>query len=217
MSEAGTRYSVETGRSGLTYEDYCALPDDGLRYEIVDEMLFAELSPRRAHQKAVGNLFAILHGYVRAHDLGEVYVAPFDVILDPRTTVVPDLVFVVRDHIDIVAERGVEAAPDLLVEVLSPGTARRDRVRKLNAYARHGVRHYWLVDPEAKTVEAFELVEGAYRLAPAGAGDDEVPPGAFPGLPLSLPLLFACRQRPGEGRSHGDPPPSRPGRTSCRR
>ena len=191
MSEAGTRYSVETGRSGLTYEDYCALPDDGLRYEIVDGMLFAEPSPRRAHQEAIGNLFAILHGYVRAHDLGEVYVAPFDVILDPRTTVVPDLVFVVRDHLDIVAERGVEAAPDLLVEVLSAGTARRDRVRKLNAYARLGVRHYWLVDPEAKTVEAFELVEGAYRLAAAVAGDDEFRPGAFPGLAISLPILFA--------------------------
>src|SRR5437899_5240819 len=191
MSEAGTRYSVETGRSGLTYEDYCALPDDGLRYEIVDGVLFAEPSPHRAHQEAVGNLFAILHGYVRAHDLGKVYVAPFDVILDPRTTVVPDLVFVVRDHLDIVAERGVEAAPDLLVEVLSPGTARRDRVRKLNAYARHGVRHYWLVDPEAKTVEAFELVEGAYRLAAAVAGDDEFRPGPFPGLAISLPILFA--------------------------
>ena len=191
MSEAGTRYSVETGRSGLTYEDYCALPDDGLRYEIVDGMLFAEPSPRRAHQEAVGNLFAILHGYVRAHDLGKVYVAPFDVILDPRTTVVPDLVFVVRDRLAIVAERGVEAAPDLLVEVLSPGTARRDRVRKLNAYARHSVRHYWLVDPEVKTLEAFELVEDAYRLAAAVGDDDELRPGVFPGLAISLPDLWA--------------------------
>ena len=193
MSEAGTRYSVETGRSGLTYEDYCTLPDDGLRYEIVDGMLFAEPSPRRAHQKAVGNLFAILHAWVRAHDLGEVYVAPFDVILDPRTTVVPDLVFVVvvRDRLAIVAERGVEAAPDLLVEVLSLGTARRDRVRKLNAYARHGVRQYWLVDPEAKTLEAFELVEGAYRLAAAVGEVDELRPGVFPGLAISLPDLWA--------------------------
>ena len=191
MSEAGIRCSVETGRSGLTYADYCALPDDGLRYEIVDGMLFAEPSPRRAHQNAVGNLFVILHAHVRAHGLGEVYVAPFDVILDPRTTVVPDLVFVVRDRLAIVAERGVEAAPDLLVEVLSLGTARRDRVRKLNAYARHGVRHYWLVDPEAKTLEAFELVEGAYRLAAAVGDDDELRPGVFPGLAISLPDLSA--------------------------
>ena len=191
MSEAGTQCSVETGRSGLTYADYCALPDDGLRYEIIDGLLFAEPSPRRAHQKVVGNLFAILHAHVRAHGLGEVYVAPFDVILDPRTTVEPDLVFVAGERLDIIAERGVEGAPDLLVEVLSPGTARRDRVRKLNAYSRHGVRHYWLIDPEAKTVEAFELVEGAYRLAAAVGGDDELRPGVFPGLAISLPSLFA--------------------------
>src|SRR3989442_14716192 len=190
MSEAGTRYSVETGRSGLTYEDYCALPDDGLRYEIVDGMLFAEPSPRRAHQKAVGNLFAILHAWVRAHDLGEVYVAPFDVILDPRTTVEPDLVFVVKDRLAIVAERGVEAAPDLLVEVLSPRTAPRDRVRKLNAYARHGVRHYWLVDPGAKTGGAVELVEGAYRLAVAVGGDKGVPAGGFLRPAIFLPPLL---------------------------
>src|SRR5438093_11500965 len=164
MSEAGTRYSVETGRSGLTYEDYCALPDEGLRYEIIDGMLFAEPSPRRAHQKAVGNLFTILHAWVRAHDLGEVYVAPFDVLLDPSTTVEPDLVFVVTDRLEIIAERGVEGAPDLLVEVLSPGTARRDRVRKLNAYTRYGVRHYWPVDPGAETRAACELVAGAGRL-----------------------------------------------------
>src|SRR5207253_11161195 len=105
MSEAGTRYSVETGRSGLTYEDYCALPDAGLRYEIVDGMLFAEPSPRRAHQEAVGNPFAVLHGYVRAHDLGTVYVAAFEGILDSRSTVVPELEFVVRERLVIGAER----------------------------------------------------------------------------------------------------------------
>ena len=136
-------------------------------------------------------MFAILHAHVRAHGLGEVYVAPFDVILDPRTTVEPDLVFVAGERLDIIAERGVEGAPDLLVEVLSPGTARRDRVRKLNAYSRHGVRHYWLIDPEAKTVEAFELVDGAYRLAAAVGGDDELRPGVFPGLAISLPDLWA--------------------------
>ncbi|PYN35461.1 MAG: hypothetical protein DMD98_08740, partial [Candidatus Rokuibacteriota bacterium] len=104
--------------------------------------------------------------HVRAHGLGEVYVAPFDVILDPRTTVVPDLVFVVRDRLEIVAERGVEGAPDLLVEVLSPGTARRDRVRKLNAYARHGVRHYWLPRSE----DGRSLRAGGGRLSARRGG-----------------------------------------------
>src|SRR5256885_15159334 len=120
MSEAGTRYSVETGRSGLTYEDFCALPDDGLRYEIIDGMLFAEPSPRRAHQKAVGNLHAILHAWVRAHGLGEVYVAPFDVILDPRTTVEPDLVFVAGGGLAHIAARGGGGGAAPLVGGVSP-------------------------------------------------------------------------------------------------
>lgn len=190
MSEAGTRYSVETGRSGLTYADYCGLPDDGLRYEIVDGWLFSEPSPRRAHQEVTGNLYVMLRAHVDAPGLGKVFIAPFDVILDQDTVVVPDLVFVARDRLGIVAERGVEGAPDLVVEVLSPGTARRDRVRKLNAYARHGVRHYWLMDPEARTLEAFDLAEGAYRLAAAVGGDEAFRPGLFPGLVISLGELW---------------------------
>src|SRR5256886_8806617 len=88
-------------------------------------MLFAEPSPRRAHQKAVGNLFAILHAWVRAHGLGEVYVAPFDVILDPRTTVEPDLVFVAGERLDIIAERGGGRSPPSGGGALSPdGPAR---------------------------------------------------------------------------------------------
>jgi Uma2 family endonuclease len=191
MDETDLRYPAGTTPGTLTYEDYCALPDDGLRYEVIEGFLFSEPSPRRAHQEVAGNLYVMLRAHVDAQDLGKVYIAPFDVILDQRTVVVPDLVFVARERLGIVAERGVEAAPDLVVEVLSPGTARRDRVRKLNAYARHGIRHYWLVDPEAKTVEAFELVEGAYRLAAAVGGDDEFRPGVFPGLAILLSDLWA--------------------------
>src|SRR5256885_3055756 len=147
MSEAGTRYSVETGRSGLTYADYCALPDDGLRYEIVDGLLFAEPSPRRAHQKAVGNLHAILHAWVRAHGLGEVYVAPFDVILDPRTTVEPDLVFVAGERLHIIPPRGGGGGPPPLVGGVSPRAGPRDPAREMNAHPPPRGRPYWLVEP----------------------------------------------------------------------
>ena len=191
MNEIRLEYSVETGRSGLSYEDYSALPDDGLRYEIVDGWLFAEPSPRRPHQEVAGNLYVALRAHVDGQRLGKVYIAPFDVILDERTVVVPDLVFIGRDRLGIVAERGVEGPPDLVVEILSPGTARRDRVRKLNAYARYGVPWYWLIDPEAKTVEVLELVGGVYRLATAVGGDDELRPGIFPGLTIALLDLWA--------------------------
>ncbi len=190
MTEGDRRYLIGSGPGTLTYEDYCALPDDGLRYEVIEGFLFSEPSPRRAHQQAAANLHLILGPHVREHGLGQVFIAPFDVILDRRTVVVPDLVFVARERAGIVTERAVEGAPDLIIEILSPRTARRDRVAKLNAYARRGVRHYWVVDPEARTLEAFELVQGAYRLEAAVGGDDALRPGLFPGLVISLPELW---------------------------
>ncbi|HXG04386.1 MAG TPA: Uma2 family endonuclease [Candidatus Binatia bacterium] len=189
---SGTRVQYPRGRrpGELTYEDYCALPDDSLRYEVVEGLLFAEPSPRRAHQRAVGRLFAVLDGHVRARGLGEVFIAPFDVILSPRTVVVPDLVFVAAGRSAIVSERGIEGAPDLIVEVLSGVTRRRDRVVKAGAYARHGVPHYWVLDPEDRTLEAFELVRGAYSPAAALEGDRTFEPALFPGLAIPLAGLW---------------------------
>jgi Uma2 family endonuclease len=190
MSEVNLRYPSPGERCGLTYEDYCALPADGLRYEIVDGALFSEPSPRRSHQEAAFRLATLLDAHARARGLGKVYIAPFDVILDRTTVLVPDVIFVARDRLGIVAERGVEGAPDLIVEILSPGTGRRDRVAKLNAYTRHGVQHYWLVDPVEKTLEALELGEGAYNLVAAVAEEDDFRPALFSELTIPLRELW---------------------------
>jgi len=189
MDRIEVRYPAGARPGTLTYEDYCALPDDGLRYEVIEGCLFAEPSPRRAHQQAAANLLMILRGHVRARGLGEVYIAPFDVILDRRTVVVPDLVFVARARASIVTERAVEGVPDLIVEILSPTTTRRDRVAKLNAFARRGVAHYWLVDPDARTLEALALAEGAYRVEAALEEDAVFRPRLFPDLEIPLPEL----------------------------
>jgi Uma2 family endonuclease len=189
MTEDDPRYLTGVGPGTLTYEDYCALPDDGLRYEIIDGLLFSEPSPWLAHQRAVGNLIFTLHAHVRERGLGEVFTR-VDVILDQRTVVVPDIVFVARERAGIVTERAIEGAPDLIVEVLSPGTVRRDRVAKRNTYARHGVRHCWLVDPAEKTLEAFELIEGAYHFVAAVAEEEAFRPGLFPDLVIPLPELW---------------------------
>ena len=79
----------------------------------------------------------------------------------------PDLIFVASAHASRVSRRGIEGAPTLAVEILSPSTTTIDRSRKLQLYARHGVPHYWIVDPEARTVEAYELADGVYRLVTA--------------------------------------------------
>jgi len=190
VANVETRDRPPAGRIVLTYEDYCALPDDGRRYEIIEGELSATPSPRRAHQRFSGNLFVILHTHVRERNLGEVYSAPFDVILENTSIVVPDLLFVSRDRLAIVTERGVEGTPDLIVEILSSGTARRDRVEKAQLYARYGVGHYWLADPTSRTLETVELTEGQYRLVVSLSGAVVFEPSLFPGLTISLRDLW---------------------------
>jgi Uma2 family endonuclease len=184
------REQPPAGRIVLTYEDYCALPDDGKRYEIIEGELYVTPSPSRTHQEFAGNLLVVLKPFVSAHRLGVVYIAPFDVILEEISVVVPDLLFVVQDRVGIVTERGVRGAPDLIVEILSPGTARRDRVEKAKLYARHGVGHYWLADSGARILEVYELTEGQYRRSAGLADDDSFSPSLFPGLSIPLSSLW---------------------------
>ena len=185
-----TRDQPPAGRIVLTYEDYCALPNDGRRYEILEGELAVTPSPNRAHQRVSRNFLFMLHTHVREWNLGEVFSAPFDVILEKTSVVVPDLLFVSRDRLGVVTDRGVEGAPDLIVEIVSPGTARRDRVEKAQLYARHGVPHYWLVDPDAHSIEAFELAGGQYRRTAHVAADVTFTPPLFPGLTISLSSLW---------------------------
>lgn len=184
------REQPPAGRIVLTYEDYCALPDDGRRYEIIEGELYVTPSPSRSHQRFAGNLFIVLKPFVEARGLGEVFIAPFDVILEDTSVVVPDLLFVARERSDVVTDRGVRGAPDLIVEILSPGTGRRDRVEKAKLYARHGVRHYWLADPETRVLEVYELSEGQYRRAASLADRDTFSPPLLPGLTIPLSSLW---------------------------
>ncbi len=128
----------------LTYEDYCQLPPDGRRYQLVEGELFVTPAPATAHQRVSRNLEFVLIGHVKEHKLGVIYDAPIDVILDNQTVVQPDILFVSRERIELVSDRGIEGAPDLVVEILSPRTQKIDRTTKLRVYARAGVQHIWL-------------------------------------------------------------------------
>ena len=183
----------------LTYEDYVLLPDDGRRYEIHDGELSVTPSPGRRHQWVVVKLTVALHEHVTARDLGEVYVSPFDVILADSTIVQPDLTFVAKDRLGVLAERGVEGSPTLAVEIISPYTGRIDRSTKLNLYARFGVPYCWIVDPEARAIDVYRLLGGSAgspRAAAASYAEPErfshvladLPP--FPGLTLDAASLW---------------------------
>lgn len=173
----------------LTYEDYAELPNDGRRYEIHDGELSVTPSPGRRHQRVVLEFAVALHAHVRAHDLGEVYVAPFDVILADSTIVQPDVTFVARDRLGLLAERGAEGSPTLAVEVISPYTGRIDRSTKWRLYARFAIPYYWIVDPQAQTIDVYQLVGATYEGPQHFAGAfADLPP--FPGLTLDAMSLW---------------------------
>jgi Uma2 family endonuclease len=151
-------------RTALTYADYAAMPEDGRRYELWDGELSVMPAPGTKHQGFLRDLLVILYGHVKQGGLGLLFPAPVDCILSDTTVLQPDIVFVETSRKAIVTERGIEGAPTLVVEILSPSTARTDRTVKTGLYARHGVPWYWIVDPEARTIEALALRGGAYEL-----------------------------------------------------
>jgi len=140
----------------VTYQDYLQLPDDQ-RYEVLEGELRMVPAPGMLHQRILSNLHYLMRNAIQQQGLGEVFFAPVDVILDEATVVQPDLVVVLQEHLSIVKPEGVRGAPDLVVEVLSPGNAYYDRGKKRRLYARYGVREYWIVDPQGRMVEVTSL------------------------------------------------------------
>jgi Uma2 family endonuclease len=149
-----------------TYEDYLRLPDDGWRYEVLKGVLHMTAAPAPRHQAALRNLTVGIVRYLESNPLGQVYFAPIDVFLPGAlaTPCQPDLFFLSNERLGLVSERGIEGAPDLIAEVLSPSNWLDDRRTKFEIYAEAGVREYWLLDPKEKTMEVFSLENGAYAL-----------------------------------------------------
>jgi Uma2 family endonuclease len=146
-----------------TYEEFSRLPENGNRHEVIAGRLYVTPAPKPRHQRIVTALVVALESQVRQHGLGWVLVGPIDVLFDEGDYLEPDLVFVRRGRQDVVSERGIEAPPDLVVEVLSPSTAIRDRTLKRDRYRHFGVPEYWVVDPDALEVVVHRAEEDPHR------------------------------------------------------
>ncbi len=166
-------------------------PDDGLRYEVIDGELYVSPAPGERHQNASMVLSVVVGSHVREHNLGRLYAAPFGVVLDEDNGVQPDLVFVSRERLDIISERGLEGPPDLVVEILSPSTRRRDMGLKLRRYAASRVPHYWTLDPRRQTLAARRLVNGEYELTGFYGPGQVFRPELFPGLEIPIDDLWS--------------------------
>jgi Uma2 family endonuclease len=139
-----------------TYEDLLALPDDGKRYEIIEGTLYEMTAPNTAHAAAVMNLIAALLPIVAALG-GRLFTAPVDLFIRGANPVQPDLMAILPGSRATIVRRGVEGPPDLLIEVISPSNRDHDELTKRALYGRAGVREYWLVDPDARTLEVLTL------------------------------------------------------------
>ena len=181
---------VVTGaRVKFTYEDYCNAPEDK-RYELHDGDLVVVPSPREQHQDLVGSLYYFLRAFVLGRELGRVYIAPFDIVFSNHDVVQPDVLFVSNDRLDIITPDNIQGAPDLVIEVLSPSTAYRDRTFKRSLYARHGVPEFWLVDTDAHTIKVLLLGSNGYdEVATYGAGQTLTSP-TLTGFNLSTDDVF---------------------------
>lgn len=146
-----------------TYDDYCRLPDDGWRYEVIEGIPYRSPTPRPKHQRAVFVISGRLWEHLQRAPIGQAFTAPIDVILpDLASPVQPDLLLITAERLEIVKETFIEGAPDLIVEVLSPSNWLDDRRTKFRVYALAGVREYWIVDVERRQIELFELQGQSY-------------------------------------------------------
>ncbi len=153
-----------------TVDDLETLPDDGLRYELLDGTLIVSPAPVPRHQRAIVRLVLLLSAACPADH--EVFVAPLDWQPDRRTSLEPDLLVVRKDRI---GEKNITQTPAIVIEVLSPGTARIDKMLKFSRYQEGGIEQYWIVDPRVPSIEVYQLADGAYQLLTQGSGTEEVP------------------------------------------
>ena len=175
-----------------TYEDYLDIPGDD-RYELINGEFILVSAPNRAHQAASMGFSLELGGIVRGNDLGWVFAAPFEVVLtDPEgiNIIQPDIIFVSREREHIITPANIQGAPDLIVEILSPSTARLDRTTKRDLYARHGVKEYWIADPEAQIVTVMLLKNGAFETAGEYGIEDTLTSPILEGFSVRLATIF---------------------------
>lgn len=172
----------------LDYDDYCAIPADEKRYELLDGQICVTPAPSPLHQRVSKRLQRLLEAYFEESGQGEVFNAPIDVILTPHDVVQPDLVVVTNPA--LVSARGIEGAPTLVVEILSPATTAYDRTTKAQRYAALGIPHYWIVDPEARTLECFRRHAATYQLVGSFARDDTLLHPDFSGLRFALAAVW---------------------------
>ena len=174
----------------LTYQDYLLLPDDGNRYEVMEGDLYMTPAPLTRHQIIVGRIHHLLMSHLEKEESGTVLMAPCDVLLSEIDVMQPDLVVVLPGGLATITAKHIQGPPDVVIEVLSPSTAKRDRELKRKRYEHFGVREYWLVDPSASCLEILQLQHGQYTNMGSVTSPNQCSTDLLPGLIIDLSWIF---------------------------
>ena len=189
--EESTHVATAQPAVKLTYEDYCAAPADN-RYELLGGELIMVPAPNIKHQTVQVKLTTRLGLFIEGRALGTLLTAPCDVLLSDSNVVQPDLLFVSREREHLLSDgEKVRGAPDLVIEILSPSTADKDRGSKRELYGRHGVAEYWLVDPIAETVSIHRQRGGVLAATDTFSRGQTLRSALLAGLELRLDDVFS--------------------------
>ena len=173
-----------------TYDELVAeMAETSQPHELWDGVLIISPTPSFLHQEIAFRFHRALHDWVTAHRLGKVIGAPIDMVLSPHRAVQPDVAFIAKDRLAII-QRVMMGPADLVAEVVSLGGRTRDRIEKRDLYEQHGVKEYWIIDPEPETVEVLALVNGRYELVKRSHPGETATSQLLPGFEVSVGYLF---------------------------
>ena len=172
-----------------TYDDYLKTPDDK-RYELIEGELYMTPSPITNHQRISRKIEFLLDKFVTENELGEIFDAPYDVYFDDENVVQPDILFISKDRLNIIGDKNLQGAPDLVIEILSESNAYRDLIQKKKLYARFGVKEYWIVVPGEKTIDIHILKEKTYQLYKTLGEYDTLESQILKGFKMELKAIF---------------------------
>ncbi len=176
----------------ITIYDLEATPDDGNIYELFGGELSVAKAPSLKHQEIIGNFATILNSYLWQHPIGRIWITP-SVIFDEYNSAIPDLVFIAQHRVNQIASGiHIVSAPDLAIEIMSPGTenVRRDQIVKRQTYARFGVKEYWIVEPVVEVIEMTRLQENILASVGVFRNADEISSPLLPDLKFTVKDVF---------------------------
>ena len=181
--------STATEKKKYTYEDYLKTPDD-VRYELIQGDLLMTPSPVTKHQRILRKIGFMLEQHVTQNDLGEIFLAPYDVYFDDENVVQPDILFISRERLNLIGEKNMQGPPDLVIEILSESTAYRDLIQKKKLYARYCVKEYWIVIPEEESVGIYIIKNDIFTLHKNFGKDETLESPLLKGLKIVLRKIF---------------------------